>query len=65
MLAANPQVGQARRGPRADSVSSPETTARRELEHQRGAPFSDEEWAAAKYRLLALAKLIRRWVKAA
>jgi hypothetical protein len=65
LLAANPQVGQTRRGPREDSVPSPEGTARRELEHRRGAAFSDEEWAAAKYRILALAKLVRRWVKAA
>ena len=42
-----------------------ETLAREDLEALRGNPYSDEEWAVAKHRLLALARLVRRWVKAA
>ena len=38
---------------------------RRDLEEQRGAAYTDEEWADAKYRLVSLAKLVRRWTKAA
>jgi hypothetical protein len=39
--------------------------ARQELEALCGTPYSDEEWANAKGRLLALARLVRRWVRAA
>lgn len=42
-----------------------ETLARQELEALRESPYSDEEWANAKSRLLALARLVRGWVKAA
>jgi len=42
-----------------------EVLARKDLEALRGNPYSDEEWAAAKHRLVALARLVRRWVKAA
>ena len=38
---------------------------RRDLEELRGAAYTDEEWADAKYRLVSLAKLVRRWTKAA
>jgi hypothetical protein len=44
---------------------SHETLARQELEALRETPYSDEEWANAKSRLLALARLLRGWVKAA
>lgn len=44
---------------------SREALARQELEAVRKTPYSDEEWANAKSRLLALARLVRRWVKAA
>ena len=39
-----------------------EVLARKDLEALRGNPYSDEEWAAAKHRLVALARLVRRWV---
>ncbi|HEY6341212.1 MAG TPA: hypothetical protein VIY49_06950 [Bryobacteraceae bacterium] len=52
-----------RRAPRL--APSREMLARQELEAIRGTPYSDEEWADAKHRLLALARLVRRWVKAA
>jgi len=42
-----------------------EVLARKDLEALRGNPYSDEEWAAAKHRLVVLARLVRRWVKAA
>ena len=43
---------------------SQETLARQELEALREIPYSDEEWADAKSRFLALARLVSRWVKA-
>jgi hypothetical protein len=47
------------------STPSHEALARQELEALRETPYSDEEWVNAKSRLLALARLVRRWVKAA
>jgi hypothetical protein len=44
---------------------SHEALARQELEALRETPYSDEEWASAKSRLLTLARLVRGWVKAA
>jgi hypothetical protein len=42
---------------------SAETNARRELEKRRGQAFSDQEWVAAKDRLLAFARLVQTWDK--
>ncbi len=46
-------------------ASDLESLARKDLEALRGSPYSDEDWAASKHRLLTLARLVRRWVKAA
>jgi hypothetical protein len=49
----------------SELTPSHEALARQELEALRETPYSDEEWTNAKSRLLALARLVRRWVKAA
>lgn len=61
--ASQPASGGERRPTRFSA--SHEALARQELEDLRGSPYSDEEWAHVKSRLLALAQLVRRWVKAA
>ena len=40
-----------------------EDLARKELEEQRGASYSDEEWAAVRERLLAFVRLLRDWTE--
>lgn len=61
--ARQPTCGTERRAPRL--APTREMLARQELEALRGTPYSDEECAGARHRLLGLARLVRRWVKAA
>ena len=42
-----------------------ERAAREALADRYGRPLSDDEWAAAKYALLELGRLLRDWSKSA
>lgn len=59
-----PIPGTAARRPHATKQKD-EAVVRRQLEEQRGYAYTEEEWADAKYRLVSLAKLARRWAKTA
>ena len=48
-----------------ESLHRLELAARAALAERYGRPLSDEEWAAAKYALLELGKLLRDWSNAA